>query len=748
VKYRIADKYRKVDLDHASSILVSEDSGDIFQSDWAIKILNRICENALTKEELLQECSTFAAIQEGLLTIHQLESGGYITTHPVVFPTEQSAYWESCGYNIALLETILKNKSISLVSIGAEEVTELENACRTTGIEFCESPDLTVVIADDYAHPDLEAFNKKAIRENQPWLLVKLNGTVPLVGPLFTPQESASACWKCMEHRFLLHDQQHRLYRAVQKTNTRLVRPLTSHPMSRQIAASTAVLEIIAWLYHGTSKKLENQLIAIDTISGKQSEHRLVKRPQCPVCGNGHLMQMFPKAIQLKRASLEHVSQGGYRIVKPEETLSRYEHHVSPITGIVPYLKKYQPIDGAPIYNYGSGKNLALQSTSLFWLNLHLRSANGGKGKTEIQAKTGALCEAIERYSLMYHDKIYTVSESLQKMDKAIHPNACMLYSENQFKKRAAINAESTKFYSLIPLAFDTEKKVDWTPVYSLTEQDFKYLPSQYCFAQYPAEDENNLYSYPDSNGCAAGNTIEEAILQGFLELVERDAAAIWWYNRIRRPEVDLKSAANPYVTEMMAYYKQIGRSLYVLDLTTDLEIPVFVALSHCEKTQGKDQIIYAFGAHLDVALALERAVVELNQLLPIVVKKKGEYLTKDQVFIDWLDGAKLQEEAYLVPLENQMKNVLTDYPKLCEATLYDSIQFCMDVTKRNGLETLVLDLTQPDIGLPVVKVMVPGLRHFWRRTAPGRLYDVPVKMGWLQEKYTEPQLNPWSIFI
>lgn len=748
MKYRIADKYCKVDLDYSCSILLSEDSGDIFQSDLAIKILNKISECELTKEELLWEYSTFTEIQKGLLTIHQLESEGYITTNSVLFPSEQSAYWESCGYNIALLASALKNKSISIVSIDEREVTELENACKISGIKISKIPHLTVVVADDYLHSDLEAFNKKAIHDNRPWLLVKLNGTTPLVGPLFTPQETTCACWKCMEHRFLLHDHENRFYQAVKKTNTPLVRPVTSHPMSRQIAVSVVVLEIIAWLYDSASKKFENQLISLNTKSGNRSEHRLVKRPQCPVCGNSNLMQMFPKEIQLRRTLRENTTQGNYRTIKPEETISKYEHHVSPITGIVPYLKKYQPIDGAPIYNYGSGKNLALLSTSLFWLNLHVRSANGGKGKTEIQAKTGALCEAIERYSLMYHEKTYTVFESLKNMEKGIHPNACMLYSDNQFKNREGINAESTRFYSLIPLDFDTEKKVDWTPVYSLTEQDFKYLPSEYCFAQYPAADEKNLYSYPDSNGCAAGNTIEEAILQGFLELVERDAAAIWWYNRIRRPEVDLKSANNPYVDEMMVYYKQIGRSLYVLDLTTDLEIPVFVAISHCEKTEEKDQIIYAFGAHLDVAMALERAIIELNQILPIVVKNKGEYLTKDQVFIDWLDYAKSKEEAYLVPLENEKKNVSTDYPKLCEATIYDSIQFCMDVTKSNGLETLVLDLTQPDIGLPVVKVMVPGLRHFWRRTAPGRLYDVPVKMGWLREKYAEPELNPWSIFI
>jgi ribosomal protein S12 methylthiotransferase accessory factor len=60
----------------------------------------------------------------------------------------------------------------------------------------------------------------------------------------------------------------------------------------------------------------------------------------------------------------------------------------------------------------------------------------------------------------------------------------------------------------------------------------------------------------------------------------------------------------------------------------------------------------------------------------------------------------------------------------------------------------LVLDQTRPDIGLPVVKVLVPGLRHFWARYAPGRLYDVPVQMGWLAQPLREEQLNPVPMFL
>jgi ribosomal protein S12 methylthiotransferase accessory factor len=71
-----------------------------------------------------------------------------------------------------------------------------------------------------------------------------------------------------------------------------------------------------------------------------------------------------------------------------------------------------------------------------------------------------------------------------------------------------------------------------------------------------------------------------------------------------------------------------------------------------------------------------------------------------------------------------------------------------VQIAHEKGLETLVLDQTRPDTGLHVVKVIVPGLRHFWARFAPGRLYDAPVQMGWLTEPLHEDELNPQPIFF
>ncbi|WP_103071561.1 TOMM precursor leader peptide-binding protein [Aquimarina sediminis] len=747
--YRIKEKYAKVKINDKYTIMSSEQDSVVLQSPLAIQLLDAISGTAVTKEELVANYHQYKGnLSEVLITLHQLETEGYITHAEPVFTPEQSAYWEELGYDIQRLSSVFKTKTIALKTVGSANGEAFKKMCAETGLQYSDVPYVTIVLTSDYLHPDLEVINKEAIENNTSILLLKIHGTTPYIGPLITPDKKDNACWKCLQHRLVLHDQENKLYRALAKTNETIDRPLVSHPLSSQWGISVAISELVSWLYHGQNEVLFNTLIALTAKTGSRIRHKIVKRPQCEACGDEEITQQHPEPILLQPQVIIADNPGGYRTVKPEETLERYQHHVSDITGIVPYLKEYHPIKNTPIYNFGSGKNLALQSSSLFWLNLHLRSANGGKGRTAIQAKTGALCEAIERYSLMYQGKTYTISATFDELQDAIHPNSCMLYSDDQYHNREHINEKSTKFYSLIPIPFDANKEMDWTPVYSLTDEKFKYLPSCYCYAQYPADDEKKLYAYPDSNGCAAGNTIEEAILQGFLELVERDAAAIWWYNRIRYSAIDLETAQNPYINQMVAYYKSINRSLYVLDITTDLNIPVFVAVSHNLEEDGKDKILYAFGAHIDAHIALERAIIELNQLLPVVMSEKETYLTTDQIFVSWLDTATLQNNDYLVPMAGELKNMQTDYSQLCDPTVYDSVQFCIHTTKKHGLETLVVDLTQPDIGLPVAKVIVPGLRHFWRRTAAGRLYDVPVKMGKLEKPYAESQLNPLSIFI
>lgn len=120
-----------------------------------------------------------------------------------------------------------------------------------------------------------------------------------------------------------------------------------------------------------------------------------------------------------------------------------------------------------------------------------------------------------------------------------------------------------------------------------------------------------------DSNGNAAGSSLEDAVLQGMLELVERDAAAMWWYNRTSQPPVDL--AGEEWIDSFRSVHAGLGREVWALDLTSDLGVPVAVALSR--QTSGeREDVMMGFGAHLDPALALRRALTEVNQMMPSVL--------------------------------------------------------------------------------------------------------------------------------
>ena len=107
---------------------------------------------------------------------------------------------------------------------------------------------------------------------------------------------------------------------------------------------------------------------------------------------------------------------------------------------------------------------------------------------------------------------------------------------------------------------FDRSADIEWSPVWSLRDQRFRYLPTSLLYFFYRGPGPYQVHA--DSNGCAAGNTLEEAIVQGFLELVERDAYAIWWYNRSQRAEVDLGPAYVESAKLRMQGTAQIGAKI------------------------------------------------------------------------------------------------------------------------------------------------------------------------------------------
>jgi len=79
---------------------------------------------------------------------------------------------------------------------------------------------------------------------------------------------------------------------------------------------------------------------------------------------------------------------------------------------------------------------------------------------------------------------------------------------------------------------------------------------------------------------------------------------------------------------------------------------------------------------------------------------------------------------------------------------LLEDVKICQQIVENKGMEMLVLDQTRPDVGLRVAKVIVPGMRHMWKRLNGGRLYDIPVQLGWLSAPLLEDQLNPLPMWM
>src|SRR5262249_32593688 len=147
------------------------------------------------------------------------------------------------------------------------------------------------------------------------------------------------------------------------------------------------------------------------------------------------------------------------------------------------------------------------------------------------------------------------------------------------------------------------------------------------------------------------------------------------------------------------------------------------------------------------------RAATELSQFLaPCLLRVAGERgatsLSTDPVVEDWLETASLANQPYLIPDSSTPPRVAFDYESCASDDLREGVLACQAMVERLGMEMLFLQQTRPDISLPVVKVIVPGLRHFWRRFAPGRLYDIPVRLGWLAEPRAEEALNPIPMFV
>src|SRR5262249_37211619 len=469
-----------------------------------------------------------------------------------------AAYWASLGLPIETAEKNLESCRVRVQSIDVEGAGELGAALKKLGVRVVpRSADLTVTLVSDYLEGRLAELNQQHLSNQTPWLLVQPSGIFPLVGPVFRPGKSA--CWTCLADRM----KRNREVKALldrEQARCVAVSPLARHTLG-ETGIQLAAVEIAKAIATDFRTDLHDHIISLDLSGATIVKHCVAARPQCPACGRKKLRdpRRAPVPVELGAGGKLIMTSGGYRTVSSRATVARYRKHVSPLTGVVSRLERIEA-DLPLNTNFYAAHNFSAPARTVNELRAGLSGGSFGKGSTAEQGEASALMEAIERYSGIFQGDEIRVTRRFTDFPPgdAILPNDVLLFSDVQFAKN---NPDEPPPWT--PALFDPSAEIEWSPVWSLRDGRFKYLPTSilYFFYRGPGE------FLADSNGCAAGNTLAEAIVQGFLELVERDAYAIWWYNRLQRAEVDLGKLDDSYVGDLRTKLAETGRRLWVLDI-------------------------------------------------------------------------------------------------------------------------------------------------------------------------------------
>ncbi|HZM79816.1 MAG TPA: TOMM precursor leader peptide-binding protein [Candidatus Limnocylindrales bacterium] len=714
-----------------------------------IELIAPMLDGTRDLETLLRDTSAAGVSREQVVrVVRRLEDQGLVGSWYPPDPMDETscAYWDSSGLDPQIVMNRLTSPIALLAVGGGIDRHAARRAFENAGLTIRDNEDdaeFSVVLCDDYLSPRLGEIDADHRQAKRPWLLARPLGERVWIGPIFTTDVHAGPCWHCLADRLRLHRPAERHVQAFLGRTRSVPRPAATLPPLAAAAFNLTALETMKWLA-GQRHEGQRCVWTFDSADLEGRRHEVRARPQCHSCGDPTLMrQQAGQPVVLE----SRAKRGG----TPEETLARYRHLVSPISGVV---KEIRRANGTPeMFNvFKSGATSLPGARSLRGLRAALAMQNAGKGMTPAQAETGALCEALERHCATFAGDEEMVEASYAGLgEQAIHPDSCQLYHPRQFEGRWRWNAShDTPQFVCDP--FDDHATMSWSPVWSHTHQRLRFLPTGVLYFGAPRKP-GPMMVCADSNGNAAGASLEHAVWQGLLEIVERDAVAIWWYNRIRRPALDLPAFGDPWVDELREAYRRIGREVWALDLTVDLGVPVIAAVSR-RVDQSREEIVFGFGAHRDVRVALRRGFAELNQLCSasFEARSAGRQMAAGIDAENWWRSATLETQPYLVPDPAEPPRSPAVYPLPHCDDIRDDIRHDIEMVhqrlRRAGLEMLVLNHTRPDIGLAAVKVIVPGMRHFWARFAPGRLYDVPVQMGQRAQPIEFDELNPIPLFV
>lgn len=650
-------------------VFLGEDDAQVFEGDEFLLVLEHLAHGIGCNSALFKEGSA----ELGALKV--LRDRGLITEQ-LGDDTPRRAYWDS-------MRCRGKSAEISFENILGNWTKLFSQAFRSNHLDVTERGELLVIITDDYQRPEIAKLSKR----RTPFLLAKPVGHTIWLGPLISPGQFG--CYSCL----LAALKRGRWLQTALAADGAYIRQPSVAALPSTVATCAAMVSTAAAIFLSARRhsQLEDQIVTLDTRAMTCAYNRIPSFGNCPECSG-----------------------------RPSRPVSMHSH-LSPITGIVRHIDVVERSVGGLYHAAAEYVGPARQDGRGLFPQQAL-----GKGFSPFEAEERSIAEALERYCSIYQGTELLIRGKVGEVG-GVRPNDILLYSQRQYASRKEWNICHSQLH-WIPDPLEERAELSWAKASSMISEEEIWVPAGIAYMNFPFDTEPQFCS-GDSNGCAAASTLDRAKLAALLELVERDAMAIWWYNRLRRPKIDLASCCSSRVQELAESFCDAELRLQVLDITTDLRIPAYVAVA---SAKNGTKPCLGSAAHPSPAQAALGAMSEAAQVWFWSSRGGGSDELKD-----WLARASIDTHQYLTA------SGITEASRNGGMSVDESLEFCCARLEHAGIHPYYVNLTRPEVGVPVVRAIAPGLRHFWARFAPGRLYDVPVTLGFLDHPLKEDELNP-----
>lgn len=566
-----------------------------------------------------------------------------------------------------------------------------------------------LVLVNDFLDPAILSLS--IIDSGMPFLLLKPFGIYPAISPLFGNKGN---CYSCFSERLLVNQPVRKWLYLNKDENISVPVEIQQGQLVKHI------IEKLCLFDYSKFNIFDHQYTLF-------SEHCLKSNPSCDSCGNPDLYaEQSSESIRLKPVLKNNYRDGGFRSVDPDITLNKLLTLVDPVTGYIcnshtqkQVADKQNVIYFSSFYTQPYAKN-SFKPEQFIYTTM-------GKGISHKQSQISALSEAVERIASQYHgDEPIQFARQSELTEKFVAIEQLTPFSESQYN-RFKKELEGDDINQVHQCEKYQDEAINWTFGWSLISNEKICLPFNFCYANTPFEDKFNNFFH---NGGSAGNCIEEAVLQGLFELIERDAVALWWYNKLDCPRVDYSSVDASLI-------KQIEQQLlpeydvWVLDLTQDISVPVMCAIAQHKQTKS---FVMGFGCHLDATISCQRALTELFQLIEIKDNNTSPF-----------SFSEIAEESYL--FGGKQLSELTSFNGN-SSDLKKDIEYCLSQLEAIGVDVIVINNTRASLELASVKVIIPGLCHIFPYFGLNRLYQVPVSRGLQKQVKKESELNALALLI